>query len=411
MDHDIAGLKEELQQLDAQREAGALTPEQYEQGKNEIERRILDTVMRAQEQQLPLPSAGERPASLRQSRSWLLLAGLASLLVAVAAVMYVAKRPSVQPPASGVKTGSLNAAGPVDPHLVNNDQMGAMIDKLAARLKDKPGDAAGWAMLARSYGALGRSADAVDAYVKAEALNKDDAGLLADYADALAVRNNRTLAGEPMKLIARSLKLDPRNVKALAMAGSDAFERKDYAGAVGYWEQVVAIGGAENLFAQQIQNSLAQARQLAGLTGAATVAGSSFLAVNRIASPASVAPASASASASAIQGTVILAPALSRSVTPEDTVFIFARAAEGSRMPLALLRRQVKDLPVAFTLDDSTAMSAQAALSKAGRVTVLARISKSGKAVPEKGDLLGESAPVTAGVKGLVVEIRDTVKQ
>jgi cytochrome c-type biogenesis protein CcmH len=338
-----------------------------------------------------------------------LRAGLLGLLVVGAAVVYVAKRPTAPVPAPGGKTTAFTASGTADPHLVNNDQMGAMIDKLAERLKDKPGDAAGWAMLARSYGALGRSTEAVDAYAKAAELTKNDAGLLADYADALAVRNNRTLAGEPMKLIARALKLDPRNVKALAMAGSDAFDRKDYAAAVGYWDQVVAIGGAENLFAQQIQATLAQARQLVGLPASAPMAGSGFLASTRIALPASAAPASSAATG--IQGTVTLAPALSRTVKPEDTLFIYARAAEGSRMPLALLRRQVKDLPVAFTLDDSTAMSAQATLSKAGRVTVSARVSKSGKAIPETGDLVGESAPVTVGIKGLVVEIRDTVKQ
>jgi cytochrome c-type biogenesis protein CcmH len=409
MDHDIAGFKNELLQLDEQREAGTLTPEQYEQDRKAIENRILDAVMRAQDPQLPQPATDAGPASSRQTRRWLWLAGLVSLLLVVAAVVYVAKRPATPVLALGGKTNTFTASGAADPHLVNNDQMGAMIEKLAARLKDKPGDAAGWAMLARSYGALGRSAEAVDAYAKAEELSKNDAGLLADYADALAVRNNRTLAGEPMKLITRALKLDPRNVKALAMAGSDAFERKDYSAAVAYWEQVVAIGGAENLFAQQIQGTLMQARQLAGLNSSATIAGSGFLASTRIALPASA--ASASVPGTGIQGTVTLAPALSRSVTPEDTVFIFARAAEGSRMPLALLRRQVKDLPLAFTLDDSSAMSAQATLSKAGRVTVSARISKSGKAVPEKGDLLGESAPVTVGVKGLVIEIKDAVKQ
>jgi cytochrome c-type biogenesis protein CcmH len=288
--------------------------------------------------------------------------------------------------------------------------MSAMMDKLAARLKDNPGDAAGWAMLARSYGVLGRSTEAVAAYAKALDLSKNDSGLMVDYADALAVKNNRVLAGEPMKLINRALKIDPRNVKALAMAGTDAFDRKDYRGATKLWEQVVEFGGADNLFAQQIQGALAEARKLAGLPASAAPASSSAAAV----ALGAVAPASAATPSlpnGSIQGTVTLAAALTREAKPEDTVFIFARAAEGSRMPLAILRKQVKDLPISFNLDDSMAMSPAANLSKAGRVTVGARISKSGNAIPEKGDLAGQSAPVTVGAKGLKIEIKDIVKQ
>jgi cytochrome c-type biogenesis protein CcmH len=288
--------------------------------------------------------------------------------------------------------------------------MDAMMDKLAARLKEKPDDAAGWAMLARSYGVLGRSAQAVDAYARALELSKTDSGLMVDYADALAVKNNRTLAGEPMKLITRALKLDSRNIKGLAMAGTDAFDRKDYRAAVKFWDQVVEFGGADNLFAQQIQSGLAQARQLSGLPASAPVSSSSPVTPSTgAATPASAAVAAAPIGS--IQGTVTLASALTREARPEDTVFVFARAAEGPRMPLAILRKQVKDLPISFTLDDSMAMSPAATLSKAGRVVVGARISKSGNAIPEKGDLAGQSAQVTVGAKGLAIEIRDVVKQ
>ncbi len=268
MDHDIASLKTQLLQLDERRASAALTDEQYAQERLQIERNILDCVMRD-----PVTSVAEpvlAPDRVSQRPFWRLMAGLLLLLVLVIGGVYVAKRPAAPGLAAGSVTSVPHAVGTAaPPHASGADQMATMIDKLAARLKEKPGDAAGWAMLARSYGALGRAAEAVDAYAKALELSKDDAGLLADYADALAVKNNRSLSGEPMKLIQRALALDPRNVKALAMAGSDAFERKDYRAAVKFWDQVVALGGPGNLFAEQIQPSLAQARQSAGLPPAA----------------------------------------------------------------------------------------------------------------------------------------------
>ena len=113
----------------------------------------------------------------------------------------------------------------------------------------------------------------------------------------------------------------------------------------------------------------------------------------------------AALAASAVSGTVRLSPKLQALVEPDDMVFIFARPAEGSRMPLAIVRKQVKDLPVAFTLDDSTSMSPAARLSGAQRVIVGARISKSGQAMPQPGDLQGLSEPVKVGTTGLLLEI------
>jgi cytochrome c-type biogenesis protein CcmH len=102
---------------------------------------------------------------------------------------------------------------------------------------------------------------------------------------------------------------------------------------------------------------------------------------------------------------VTLAPALATKVAPGDTLFIFARAAEGPRMPLAILKRQASELPLKFTLDDSSAMSKEMTLSKAPQVTVQARISRSGNAMPQPGDLLGQVGPVAPGATGLTITI------
>lgn len=151
------------------------------------------------------------------------------------------------------------------PHGTDTDQVASMTDRLAQRLKGQPQDAEGWAMLARSYSVLGRHPEAIAAYQKAVALGKEDANLLADYADSLAVKNNRVLAGEPLKLVERALKLEPHNLKALSMAGSEAFNRQDYAKAVQFWQQVVEFGPMDTPMVQQIAPSLEQARQLAGV--------------------------------------------------------------------------------------------------------------------------------------------------
>jgi cytochrome c-type biogenesis protein CcmH len=107
-----------------------------------------------------------------------------------------------------------------------------------------------------------------------------------------------------------------------------------------------------------------------------------------------------------VSGTVSLTPALRKLADPEDTVFIFARAGEGSRVPLAILRKQVKDLPYSYRLDDSLSMSPAAKLSLAKTVVIGARVSKTGQAAPQPGDFEGLSGPVSVGAKSVEVEIR-----
>lgn len=219
--------------------------------------------------------------------AWRVFAGMAVVVVAAAGGGYwwtssrapatvamaphgasggTAPSPAAAPMGAGVAAPSAapsTAPMAEAPHSTQNEQMLGMVEKLAERLKKQPEDAEGWAMLARSYAVLGRHADAVKAYEKAATLRKEDPVLLADYADSLAMQANGVLAGEPMKLVARALKLDPRNVKALSMSGTDAFDRKDYAQAAQFWQQVVEYGGLESPMAQQVLPGLEQAKKLA----------------------------------------------------------------------------------------------------------------------------------------------------
>jgi cytochrome c-type biogenesis protein CcmH len=255
---DITAVKRQLQELQALHASGALSREFYEEGRARLERRILDWVLLEAPAAEPAGAPAVQPLMRPSWQLWATLAGVV-LLVAVLGYSWSGYSSARLTDSTG---GGAAAAGE-KPHSSDVDQITAMTEKLAARLQDKPQDAEGWAMLARSYNMLGRNPEAINSYEKAIALSGDDAVLLADYADALAVKNNRSLAGEPMKWVARALKNDPHNLKALSLAGAYAFEKKDYANAVKYWEQVVQFGAADNRLVEQVQSSLVVARELA----------------------------------------------------------------------------------------------------------------------------------------------------
>ncbi|MGH8706915.1 MAG: tetratricopeptide repeat protein, partial [Burkholderiales bacterium] len=269
------------------------------------------------------------------------------------------------------------------PGAVTAEQIEIMVSRLAARLRENPDDADGWKMLGRSYAVLGRFGESVDAYAKAALRAPRDAQLLADFADALGMARGRSLQGEPEKLVQRALEIEPQNLKALALAGTAAFERKDYAEAADYWQRMLPLVPAESEDAQAIRDNVAQARSLAG-------------------------GANALPRAAGLSGTVRISPQLAGKFGPEDTVFIYARAAEGPPMPLAVQRVKARELPVSFALDDTMAMAPGMTLSAHARVVVTARVSKSGGAAPQPGDLQGASAPVANDASAVAIVI-DTV--
>jgi len=309
---------------------------------------------------------------------------------------------------AGGGSGSGGGGGGGAPQHSGGQQLEALVKQLQERLEKAPGDHEGWSLLARSQMALGRYADAAASYEKAMALKPDDPSTLTDRADALGVLNGRSLEGEPARLLDRALKLDAKHVKALVLVGTLEFQRGNYAGAQKRWQQVVEIGPAGDGLVELAREGVTQAQARQGAAAAPTARPPAGAQATSPQVAAPTAPAG-TAAAGGISGTVRLSAALKAQASPNDVVFIFARPASGG-MPLAILQKRVADLPAEFTLDDSQAMSPAARLSSAPQVVVTARVSKSGQATPQAGDLEGASAPVAPGARGLVVEIASVRK-
>jgi cytochrome c-type biogenesis protein CcmH len=316
-------------------------------------------------------------------RGWLPIVALA-LGAAIALVWYV-RRPAGPAAPSVPASAGAPAAASAAPAPLSASQVERGIANAQDAVKRDPKDAAGWAMLAHSYEMLGRFDQAAQAYKSLLALQPDNAQAHADYADALGVVQHGRLKGEPAALIAKALALDPANLKALVLGGKEAFERQQYGEAIALWDRALRAT-QDPALRRPIETSIAEAKALSA--------------------PGAAQPAAAAASALGfVSGRVTVAPALQGKVGPDDTVFVFARAPEGSRMPVALLRKQGRDLPLDFALDDTLAMVPQSRLSQHPQVIVGGRVSRRGDAIPAAGDLEGELGPVPVGATGLKLEI------
>ena len=364
--------KDQFADLDADLARGTISAEQHAESKSELERRLLEEVRAT-----PDSARTER----RPHRWSAVIVALVTPLAAAALYWQIGTPDALSP----------SAAHAQDDAQPSREQIDAMIAKVEQRLEKEPNNVDGWAILARTHYTMGNFQQAATAFARLAELVPNDADLLADYADALAMSQGRSFAGKPMELVRAALKIDPNQWKALAMAGSEAFDRKDYKAAVEYWQRVQDTTPAESPIRQRIQGSIDEARSLAGM-------------------PPVVAQAQRSGAASpsearSVSGTVTLSPTLASKVRPDDSVFVFARPADGSRMPVAVVRARVSELPLQFTLDDSRAMAPTAKISALNEVIVNARVSRSGTAIPASGDLEGATEKVKVGTQGMSLVI------
>jgi cytochrome c-type biogenesis protein CcmH len=377
--------RQQFAELKQDHKNAMLTDERYQQSKRELERRLLEESG---------PAEATPPARLWPVNSRLVVVALAVIIPTISGLLYwtlgnpqAIILPSAFPPM---------AQGGLDNAHQTSEGLDALSERLKKKLEQNPNDGAGWALLARSYVEIGRHADAVPMYEKAMKLIPDDSQLLVDYADALGMLHGRKLAGKPELLIQKALKIDPNHVKALMLAGTMAFDRKEFGKAAQYWERASANLPAdmETEVRQELLSGIAEAKGLAG--GKPAMVKAVGFAVP------STKPGS---QAAAISGTVNLAPGLAGKVAPTDTLFVFAREMNGPPMPVSIVRATKKGLPFTFRLDDSTSPMPSRKLSDVGSVVIVARLSKSGQAMPQSGDLEGMSQPVKPGVNGITVVI------
>lgn len=373
----VAIYTDQIAELDNDLRNNLLTQTQYDLAKPELERRML--------QDVPVHEA-PAPASAEQSSRW--FGASLSLLVPLLAIgiyFQIGTPDAINAPAQLEQVA--------DAH---NQEIEAILPQLLQHLQNQPDDIEAWKNLGRAMLALQRFEEAAQAFEKITQITPKSAAAFADYADSLGMAQGQKLAGKPTQMIAQALKLDPKNPKARYLAGFASIEAGDIKAAIKHWETLLAQLPPEQRGVDALREKIAELKQQAGLASPAADA------------VAAVKPAAGTAPS--ISGQARLNSALQSQASPEDTVFVFARAIQGPKMPLALMRVQVKDLPVAFNLDDSMAMSPQMKLSSFPDVVIVARVSKNGTAITQPGDLEGVSAPVKLGARNVQVEISRKVQ-
>ena len=405
----VAVHRDRLAELERDRASGLIAESDYAEAHEEIQRQLLaDAQSRAKADagaEDTSRAAGTTPAVSAKIqhrapvRAWRATLLLVLLVPALAAGLYaVLGSPTAM--LSNTERNELAAREITD-----------LIAKLERKLAQDPADTQGWLLLARAYKTLERWDDAERAYEKIGQPLQRNAEWLAELADVLVQKSN-SFSGRPHELIAQALALEPDNGKALLLAGAEAFGNKSYTAAVGFWERLLTQMTPESDEAKMVAAGVARARELGGVKvgsdePTAQQGGRANDAISAVADGGTAGTNADTTvnAASAISGRVELSPALRAQTTPDETVFIFARAVNGPRMPLAVLRVRVADLPLDFTLDDSMAMSPRNKISTAGELRVEVRVSKSGQAMPGKGDLTGNSGIVKPGGRNVRVVI------
>lgn len=369
----IAIARQRLAELKEQLQAGALSQALYDEQLIELEQALSDDLDIGRVSPVPiaiLPASlaveSQVPALQGQGRwmAWVLV--LAIPFVAGSLYWVLGNYQSlIQVP----QTAAANQETP------EREKMIGMVAGLAERLEKQPDDAQGWLMLGRSYKYLEESPKAVAAFEHAYKLMGDQPEIMLLYADALAYVNNEELAGKPAELVFKALAIEPDNVTGLWLGGMAKAQTGEFVAAMAFWKKLETLLPPGSAAQQEIQDLMAKL--------ATQIPEGTELAESAAAQPT---PSPAAASI-AVQ--VSLAPELQKSAGPNDTVFVYAQALSGPQMPLAIVRKQVSELPLTVNLTDAMAMIPTMKLSNFEQVRLLARISKSGNAMKQPGDLIG----------------------
>ena len=359
--------RDQILDLDREHDSGHISDEEWQQSRDELSLRLLEDT-----------SAVDDPAAKTEKPAiWTaVVLAVALPLGSMGMYMWVGQPEALNPLA--LKT----------PDQVDPKDLTKMAQTLAEKLQDKPDNLQGWVMLGRTYRTLENFDAALRAYDSALKLSDDD-DLKLERIEVIAMQRQGQFEGEPWNVIREVLQRDPQHFGALLTAGSASYAEGKFADALKYWEQARKPLDANNPDLAGLESAIATVRERLGMP------------------PAKAAPAAASGLN--VTGQVNLSASLKSKASPNDVVFIYATPANGDRMPLAIFKTTVSQLPFNFTLDDSTAMAPDRKLSAAGEVMVKVRVTKSGNAMPQSGDLSGSLGPVKVGAKGLKLEIKDQI--
>ncbi|MFA9460122.1 c-type cytochrome biogenesis protein CcmI [Thiohalorhabdus methylotrophus] len=355
--------RDRLAELAAERDRGTLSEEEYEQGRRELENEIVRDV--------PGEEAGAERSGAASASGRRTLSGLMLLLPVLAVTLYFAVgRPGLigESPATRLSQSEIQKYSRMAPE--------QRISQLRAHLSEHPKTAEAWVLLGQTYRAQEQFGDAVEAYGEARKLLGEEPQLLVQYAEAIALANGRRITERASALVNKALAKDPDNSLGLWLAGSAAMSRGDGEAAAKHWRKLAAQMPPDSDAIGMLKGYIAQAEGVS----------QESVTIDR--------PEQTAAAGPSMRVRVDLAAELKETADPGDTVFIFARAAQGPPMPVAVVRKQVQDLPVEVSLNDSQAMMPSRKLSSMDRVVVGARVSKNGQPTAQPGDLEGMTNPL-----------------
>jgi cytochrome c-type biogenesis protein CcmH len=357
--------------LDEEHRLGALTEDDLAQARDELGRELLADASAGPARK----SGGGKPTLV--SRPWLAIAvGVGVPLLAITLYQRLGEPGAIDPAPPAAARGG-------DPAVEE------MVARLAERLASEPDSSEGWLLLGRSYMVLERYAEAADAYGAAHRLLGDSAELLSNLAEAEALMQGQDFLGTPGERLETALRLDPEYPRALWLGAFAAMQRGETTLAVHRWQSLLDNQPGDSEAANILRGLIANAdtgTDIGADVAAGADSGGSAVAGSTMAADAGP----------GLTVNVILADRLAAELDGSEMLFVFARAAQGPPMPLAVVRGRVSDLPLTVTLDDSMAMAAGMKLSNFDRVVVGARISMSGTPTASSGDLQGFSGPVSA---------------
>ncbi len=392
-DRDVLNLnihREHFQDLENEFKSGRIGRDEYEVAKQDLERDMLADVS----------GQKEKIGKVSGNHIYVLVAAIL-ILPAFSIVMYMSL--GDMDILKQKTAGENRQTDSPDMHSIQE-----MVVRLEERLQQEPEDGEGWHMLGRSYVVMNRFSEAANAFTNARKYIGDEPGLLADLSEALILANNNMITSEALGLARLSLEKNPDEQKSLWITGYASYEQGNIPMAVNYWEHLLRMLPPDSNEAKSLSNNLASLKQqLAAVQPGSIQPDESGISGEPVSEKAT---SGGMQQASEIDVQVNVDPSLTGKIMPEDTVFIFARASSGPRMPLAIVRKKAGDLPVKVTLNDSLAMSENMTLSKFNEVVIGARISRSGNAMPQSGDLSGSSAIIQLDeVTGVKITINEVI--